>query len=161
MAFIWENFVFAILGFLILYVLLQKYAFKPLLEVMEKRRQLVKQQLDDAANSRTQAQAYVEEQKEALSTARKEAYDIIEQAKQTSVRQADEIIDKAKQETVRLKDEAARDIENEKNKAVDELRQEVGSLSVAIASKLLKKQVDEKDQAQLVDEYLNEVGGKQ
>lgn len=96
-----------------------------------------------------------------LDSARKEAYDIIEQAKQTSVRQADDIIGQAKAETARLKEEAARDIESEKNKAVAALRNEVSGMSVAIASKLLQKQVDEKDQDQLVDQYLKEVGGKQ
>lgn len=161
MSFVWENFVWAILAFLILYFLLQKYAFGPLFDVMEKRRELVQQQLDEAANSRSQAQVYVEEQKDALATARKDAYDIIEQAKQTSVRQADEIIGGAKSEAVRLKEEAARDIESEKNKAVAALRNEVGNMSVAIASKILEKQVDEKDQEQLVGQYLKEVGGKQ
>ncbi|GAC41425.1 F0F1 ATP synthase subunit B [Paenibacillus popilliae] len=161
MEFVWSSFVWAIIAFLILYFLLQKYAFGPLFGVMEKRRELVKQQLEEAANSRTQAQAHIEEQKQALDSARKEAYDIIEQAKQTSARQADDIIGQAKAETVRLKEEAARDIESEKHKAVAALRNEVSGMSVTIASKLLQKQVDEKDQDQLVDQYLKEVGGKQ
>ncbi|UHA75660.1 F0F1 ATP synthase subunit B [Paenibacillus sp. 481] len=155
------SFVLAIIAFLILYFLLNKYAFGPLFAVMEKRRELVKQHIDEAANSRAQAQGFVDEQKEALAAARKEAYDIIEQAKQTSVRQADEIVAKAKSETVRLKDEAARDIVSEKNKAVAELRNEVSSMSVAIASKIIEKQLDEKEQAQLVSQYLKEVGEKQ
>ncbi|MBN3523930.1 F0F1 ATP synthase subunit B [Paenibacillus apiarius] len=161
MNFVWENFVFAIVAFLILYLLLRKYAFGALFDVMEKRRALVQQQMDEAANSRTQAQTFVEEQKQALATARKEAYDIIEQARQTSARQADDIIAGAKEESVRLKEEAARDIESEKNKAVAALRNEVSSMSVAIASKILEKQVDEKEQEQLVGQYLKEVGDKQ
>lgn len=161
MSFVWENFVWAIVAFGILYFLLSKYAFGPLFSVMEKRRELVKQQLDEAASSRTQAQQYIDEQKVALATARKEAHDIIEQAKRSSSLQADEIIEKAKEETTRLKDSAARDIENEKEKAIAALRGEVSSMSVAIASKILTKEIDEKDQTELVDQYLNEVGGKQ
>ncbi|MCG7408040.1 F0F1 ATP synthase subunit B [Paenibacillus sp. ACRRX] len=161
MSILWENIVISMVAFLILFLLLSKYAFGPLFSVMEKRRELVKQQLDEAANSRTQAQAFVDEQKQALATARKDAYDIIDQAKQTSVRQADDIIAQAKNETIRLKEEAARDIVSEKNKAVEALRNEVSSMSVAIASKILEKQVDEKDQSELVDQYLKEVGGKQ
>lgn len=161
MSFIWENFVFSIVAFVILYILLQKYAFGKLFDVMEKRRELVKQQLEEAAASRSQAQQFVDEQKQALSTARKEAYDIVEAAKQNSNRQTDEMLELAKNEALRLKSDAARDIESEKNKAIESLRNEVSSMSVAIASKILEKQVDAKDQSELVDQYLKEVGGKQ
>lgn len=161
MAFIWENFILAIVAFIILYVLLQKFAFGKLFAVMEKRRELVKQQLEEAAASRTQAQSFIEEQKQALAVARKEAFDIVEMAKQNASRQTDEAIAHAKDEAERLKKEAAREIESEKNKAIASLRSEVSSMSVAIASKIIEKQVDEKDQSQLVDQYLKEVGGKQ
>lgn len=161
MNFIWENFVLSIVAFIILYILLQKFAFGKLFAVMEKRRELVKQQLDEAAASRTQAQSFIDEQKQALAVARKEAFDIVEMAKHNASRQTDEAIAHAKDEAERLKKEAAREIESEKNKAIASLRNEVSSMSVAIASKIMEKQVDEKDQSQLVDQYLKEVGGKQ
>lgn len=90
---------------------------------------------------------------------RKEAYDIIEQAKQTGSKQADDIVRAAGAEAARLKDEALKDIENEKNKAVAALRSQVGAMSVLIASKIIEKQIDEKSQEQLVEHYLKEVGG--
>lgn len=161
MSFNWESMVFALIAFLILYWLLNKYAFGPLFSVMEKRRELVLQQVEEAKQTREQASVYVEEQKQALQQARKEAYDIIEQSKQSSSKQAAQIIELAKEETARLKDEAVRDIENEKNKAVEQLRGEVGVVSVKIASKLLEKEVKEdKVQEELVDQYLKEVGGR-
>jgi F-type H+-transporting ATPase subunit b len=127
---------------------------------MEKRRELVKEQLDSAEASRKEAQRQVEEQKQALAQARKEAYDIIEQAKATSSKQAEEIVQAAKSEASRLKDEAVKDIESEKNKAIAALRSEVSGMSVKIASKIIEKQIDEKSQEQLVDQYLKEVGSK-
>jgi F-type H+-transporting ATPase subunit b len=155
----WSTFFIQIVAFLILYLLLSKFAFGPLFGMMEKRRQMVKDQLDTADNNRKQAQQLLEEQKEALQQARKEAYDIIEQAKQTSTKQADEIIHAARAETTRLKDEALQDIESEKNKAVAALRSQVGAMSVMIASKIIEKQIDEQSQEQLVEHYLKEVGG--
>lgn len=161
MEFNWTSLVLALVAFLILYWLLNKYAFGPLFSVMEKRRELVVQQVEEAKQTREQASVYVEEQKQALQQARKEAYDIIEQSKQTSSKQAAQIIDLAKEESLRLKDEAVRDIENEKNKAVEQLRTEVGVVSVKIASKLLEKEVKEDHvQEELVDQYLKEVGGR-
>jgi F-type H+-transporting ATPase subunit b len=155
----WSTFFIQIVAFLILYLLLSKFAFGPLFGMMEKRRQLVKDQLQTADNNRKQAEQLLEEQKQALQQARKEAYDIIEQAKQTSTKQADEIIHAARAETTRLKDEALQDIVSEKNKAVAALRSQVGAMSVMIASKIIEKQIDEKSQEQLVEHYLKEVGG--
>ncbi|MDF9840098.1 MULTISPECIES: F0F1 ATP synthase subunit B [unclassified Paenibacillus] len=161
MTIVWTNIVFSIVAFVILYILLSKYAFSKLFGIMEKRRELVLQQMDEAAKTREQAVAYVEEQKQALQKAREEAKQIIQQSQATSLNQADKLIDQAKVEAARLKDEAVRDIANEKNKAVEALRSELGSASVRIASKLLEKEVKaEGEQEQLVDQYLKEVGGR-
>ncbi|CAM4281886.1 MULTISPECIES: F0F1 ATP synthase subunit B [Paenibacillus] len=161
MTIVWTNIVFSIVAFVILYILLSKYAFSKLFGIMEKRRELVLQQMDEAAKTREQAVAYVEEQKQALQKAREEAKQIIQQSQATSLNQADKLIDQAKVEAARLKDEAVRDIANEKNKAVEALRSELGSASVRIASKLLEKEVKaDGEQEQLVDQYLKEVGGR-
>jgi F-type H+-transporting ATPase subunit b len=157
---VWSTFIIQLAAFLILLFLLKRYAFGPLLGIMEKRRQFVADQINSAEASRKEAEQHLEKQKQALQEARKEAYEIIEQAKATSTKQAEEIIQVAKSETTRLKDEAVKDIESEKNKAVAALRDEVGGISVKIASKIIEKQVDEKSQEQLVDQYLKEVGSK-
>lgn len=161
MTIVWTNILFSILAFAILYVLLSKYAFSKLFGIMEKRRELVMQQMDEAAKTREQAIAYVEEQKQALNNARQEAQTIIQQSQITSNQQMDRILEQAKVDAARVKEEAVRDIENEKNKAVEELRSEIGTASVRIASKLLQKEVSVSgEQEQLVDQYLKEVGGK-
>ncbi|GIP21803.1 MULTISPECIES: F0F1 ATP synthase subunit B [Paenibacillus] len=161
MNFVWESTVITLIAFLILYWLLSKYAFGPLFSIMEKRRELVRQQLDEAKATREQATAYVEEQKQALQQARQDAYDIIEQSKQTSSKQAAQIVELAKNEATRLKEDAVREIQNEKNNAVEQLRSEVGVASVKIASKLIGKEVKEDSvQGELVDQYLKEVGGR-
>lgn len=155
-----SNFFIQLVAFAVLFFLLSRYAFKPLFGVMEKRRQLLQEQMDSASSNRSEAERLIEEQKQALQQARKEAYDIIEQAKATGSKQADEIVQAARNESTRLKDEAVRDIETEKNKAVASLKAEVSGLSVKIASKIIEKQVDEKAQAEIVDKYLDSVGTK-
>ncbi|MDG0794482.1 F0F1 ATP synthase subunit B [Cohnella ginsengisoli] len=154
----WTNFFVQVIAFGILYLLLSKYAFGPLFGIMEKRRQLVKEQIDTAERNRSESERFLEEQKQSLQQARKEAYDIIEQAKSTGSKQADDIIAAARGESSRLKEEAVRDIEAEKNKAIASLKSEVGGLSVQIASKILEKQVDAGAQGELVDQYLKDVG---
>ncbi|WP_037287107.1 F0F1 ATP synthase subunit B [Saccharibacillus sacchari] len=160
MHFVWTSTVVTLASFLILYFLLNRYAFGPLMSVMEKRRELVLSQLNEAAETRSEAAAYVEQQKEALQQARQEAYEILEQSRQTSSKQADALLAQAKEETARMKDEAIRDIDSEKNKAMAALRGEVGRVSVQIASKLIEKEIDEKANEGLVDQYLKDVGTK-
>lgn len=158
MAFYWESTVIAIIAFGLLYWLLSKYAFGPLFSVMEQRRQLVKDEIANAEASRQQAEQQLSEQKQALLDARKEAQEMIEQARKSSSKQADDIIQAAQAEAKRLKDEALKEIQNEKNNAIATLRRQVSGMSVMIASKIIEKQVDEKSQEQLIDKYLNEVG---
>ncbi|WP_027087143.1 F0F1 ATP synthase subunit B [Cohnella panacarvi] len=160
MNFLWENFVIQLIAFLILFLLLQRYAFKPLFGIMEKRRQMVQEQMETAQKNRSEADQYIEEQKQALQQARKEAYDIIELAKSTGSKQADDIVVAARNEADRLKNEAVREIESEKNKAVASLKAEVSGLSVQIASKIIEKQVDEKANSEIVNKYLEDVGTK-
>ncbi|WP_135557546.1 F0F1 ATP synthase subunit B [Paenibacillus cymbidii] len=159
MGFHWETTVIAIIAFLLLLWLLSKYAFGPLFGIMEQRRQLIEDQIGTAERNRQEAQALLAEQQQAIQNARKDAHEILEQARKTSGKQADELIAAAKAETVRLKEEALRDIETEKNKAVAALRSQVSAMSVLIASKIIEKQVDEKAQQELVEKYLKEVGG--
>jgi F-type H+-transporting ATPase subunit b len=155
------SFLIAIVSFLGLMWLISKYAFGPLMGIMEQRRQLVKEQLENADSNRKQADALLAEQKAALDQVRSEAKQMMEQARVTSSKQAEDIIQQAKNEADRLKQEALRDIENEKNKAVAALRSQVSAMSVLIASKIIEKQIDEKSQEQLVEQYLKEVGGNQ
>lgn len=161
MEIVWENIVIAMLAFAVLYYFLNKYAFSKLFIVMEKRRELVKSQMDEAARTREQAITFVEQQKQALEQARQDANEIIERSKQTGNKQAEQILELASEEANRIKSEAVRDIESEKNKAVAALREELGSVSVKIASKLLEREVkNDNVQEELVDQYLKEVGGR-
>lgn len=160
MSFHLESTLFAVLAFGLLYFLLQKYAFGPLFSVMEKRRELVQGQLKAAEDNRIQAEEFLREQKQAIQEARKEAYEIIENARNSSTRQSDEMLKQAKEESLRMKQEALVHIEAEKNKAVAALKGQVGAMSVLIASKIIEKQIDEKSQQQLIDQYLKEVGEK-
>ncbi|TCZ69368.1 ATP synthase F0 subunit B [Paenibacillus albiflavus] len=161
MKFVFGDAIIAIVGFGILYFLLHRYALGPLMGMMEKRRELITNQIESAQKDRQDAAAFIAEQKEALANVKKEAFEIVESAKANASRQAEEIIEKSRAEADRIKADALRDIESEKNKAIAALHAEVGSLSVAIAAKIIEKQVDEQSQQALVAEYLKEVGGVQ
>ncbi|MDQ0089843.1 F-type H+-transporting ATPase subunit b [Paenibacillus anaericanus] len=162
MKILWENILITMIAFVILYWLLNKFAFSKLFAVMEQRRELVLGQLNEAKQTREQATVYVEEQKDALKQARQDAFEIIEQSKQSSSKQAHDLLEQAKLDALRMKNEAVRDIESERNKAVEALRTEIGTFSVNIASKLIEREVENNpaEQEKLVNQYLDEVGKK-
>lgn len=160
MTFVLSSFVYAIIAFGILYWLLSKYAFGPLIGMMEKRRLNIQEQITQADSSRTEAALLLEQQKQALEDTRKEAYGILEQARVMSNKQTNDAAAAAKEDAARIKKEALQEIENEKNKAVAQLRSQVSALSVQIASKIIEKQVDEQAQKELIDQYLQKSGGQ-
>ena len=161
MHFSWETVVYAIAAFLILYWLLNRYAFGPLFKMLEQRTEHIKQEIVSAEHNREQSEKLLAEQKAAIEQARKEAYDIIEQSRVTSAKQAEDIIRASRDESTRLKNEAMKEIEHEKNRAIVALRNEVSAMSVLIASKIIEKQIDETSQKEVIDHYLKEVGGNQ
>ncbi|OEF99832.1 ATP synthase F0 subunit B [Vulcanibacillus modesticaldus] len=152
------NFFFQILAFALLFIILKKYAFGPLVDVMEKRQKQIEDQINSAEANRKEAERLLEEQNEALQKSRLEAQDIIERAKVSSEKQAEEIIETAKAEATRIKEQAVMEIQLEKEKAVAALREQVGTLSVLIASKMIEKELDVKEQSKLIDDVMKQVG---
>lgn len=151
--------VYQILGFFILLMLLRKYALGPVVNMMQKREKHVADQISSAEKNREEAEKYLAEQREAIQSARREAKEIVENANKQSVLQAEEIISNAKGEAERMKDKALVEINQEKERAIAALREQVSTLSVLVASKVIEKELDEKEQEKLINETLKEVGG--
>lgn len=144
--------------FLILMFLLKKFAWGPLMGIMEQREELVSSEIDAAEKARKEAQALLEEQKALLKEARTEAQAIVEGAKKQADTTRAEIVTTARAEAERLKESAVRDIEAEREKAIAAVREEVVSLSVLAASKVLGKEISEADNSALIKETIAKAG---
>ena len=144
--------------FAILMLLLKKFAWGPLMGVMQQREELVASEIDAAENARKETAKLLEEQKSLLKEARTEAQTIIDSAKKQGEVQRDEIITAARNEANRLKESAVREIETEKAKAIAAVREEVVSLSVLAASKVLEKEISEADNSALIKETIAKAG---
>jgi F-type H+-transporting ATPase subunit b len=149
---------FQLAMFLILMALLKKFAWGPLMGVMQNREQHIAGEIDAAEKSRTDAQKYLEEQRELLKQARQEAQGLIENAKKQADIQREEILTTARAESDRLKESAKLEIEQQKDQAVAAIRDQVASLSVMIASKVIEKELSVAEQEKLINEYINEAG---
>ncbi|NLY78633.1 MAG: F0F1 ATP synthase subunit B [Lysinibacillus sp.] len=144
--------------FIILMLLLKKFAWGPLMGIMQQREELVASEIDAAETARKEAAQALEEQKALLKEARTEAQLIIESAKKQAEVQRNEIVEAAREEATRLKESAIREIETEKEKAIAALRDEVVSLSVLAASKVLEKEISEEDNSALIKETIAKAG---
>lgn len=144
--------------FLILMFLLKKFAWGPLMGIMEQREELVSSEIDAAEKARKEAQSLLEEQKALLKEARTEAQAIVEGAKKQADTTRAEIVTTARAEAERLKESAVRDIEAEREKAIAAVREEVVSLSVLAASKVLGKEISEADNSALIKETIAKAG---
>ncbi|WP_409303211.1 F0F1 ATP synthase subunit B [Peribacillus sp. SCS-155] len=150
--------IFQLVMFIILLALVKKFAWGPLMGIMKEREQLIAKEISDAEASRAEASKLLEEQRELLKQSRTEAGELIENAKKQGEAQREDIITSARAEAERIKESAKREIVQEKEKAVAQLREQVASLSVLIASKVIEKELSEADQQNLINEYIKEAG---
>lgn len=149
---------FQLIAFIILMLLVSKFALRPMLQVMKQRQDHIEGQIKEAEERRKEAEKLLEEQWQELKKARQEAKEIIERAKAQKDREAEAIIKQAQERAGRILEEATNEIQREKEKALASLRDEVGGLSVQLASKLLEKELDKNRHSDLVSSYLDEVG---
>lgn len=156
----WGTALFTLATFLILLLLLKKYALKPLMGIMIARQEQIANDIATTEKNRLEAQALISEQLKELEVARKDATKIIENARATSEKQAEEIINKTKAEVDQFKKVARAELNREKEQAIEALRAQVGTLSVMLATKVIEKELDAKQQEKLVADYLKEVGTK-
>ena len=154
----WADSLFSLSMFIILLLLLRKFAWGPIMNMMKEREEHIANEIDTAEKNRKEAEQYLEQQKEEINRAREEAQQIIETARKTSEVQGEEILSSARAEAERVKANALAEIEREKDLAVQELREQVGTLSVMIATKIIEKELDEKEQEKLIEEYVKEAG---
>ncbi|MBM7095589.1 MULTISPECIES: F0F1 ATP synthase subunit B [Alteribacter] len=149
---------FQLAGFVVLLLILKKYAFGPIMDMMEKREKHVAEQISTAEKNREESEKYLEEQREAIKTARAEAKEIVENARKQAERQEKDIIANAEKQAERKLQEALASIKQEEEQAISALREQVSTLSVLVATKVIEKELDDKEQEKLIQETLKEVG---
>ncbi len=154
------TYIVQIVSFLILVWILRKFAWKPLMNMMEKRRQFIEENLANAERERSEAARIRQEYQEEMLKARQEAKNIVEKAIKESEQRAAEILAEARKENERLKAAALSDIEREREKAVADLRLQVVDMSIAVAEKIIQQKLDMQGQEALIEQIIQEVGDR-
>ena len=112
----------------------------------------------DAQAARAEAMVIKETYEENMRKARIQADDILSNAQRNATARSEEIIGQAQQQAAQLKLKAAADIEMEKKKAINDAKNEISGLAMAIAGKVVERELNQADQAQLIDRFIEELG---
>ena len=148
------------LNFFILVFILAKFAYKPLLKVMGERKARIANDLNQAETARLDAEALKEEYVEQIKSARQEAQEIIEKAvKEAEVSTRAQLLE-VREQIAQEKEKARKDIEHERDRAMTSLRSEVISLSVAMAGKVVAKDMNSATNTQLIEDAIAKLDGK-
>ena len=150
-------YIWTIITFLLLFYVLAKFAWKPLLSMLEERESLIKRSLSDAETAREELQKINLESEAIITKARSDAQAILSEGKVAAEKIKDETVMKAKKEANKIKEDAKEQIKAEKDRAISDIKKEVVDLSLNVAEKLIKKNISEKDNASLIEESLEKI----
>ena len=150
---VWTLLVFAILVFV-----LGKYAWGPILGAVEAREKGIQSALDEAAARNEEAAKLLQEHKEQLADARRQASELIAEGKAAGEHVRKEVEEKARAEAQAIVERARAEVQRELEQAIQALRKESVDLALAAASRLMGEKLDQDSDRQLVERYLSEMG---
>ncbi len=152
------NFIATILNLFLQMYLIKRFLFKPINEILEKRKAKADAEIQDATKAKNEAQAMKEEYEKNMQDAKNKANEILTTAQKTAAIQSEEMLKEASQQASAMKEKAEADIAQEKRKAVNEIKDEIGGMAMEIAGKVIEREINEEDHAKLIDEFITNVG---
>ena len=152
------TFLAQICNLMIQLVIFKKLLLNPVKKVIAQRKAKADSQIADAEKLRTEAEAMKAEYEQNLQNARTEANQIVAAAQKTAAARSEELLGEARAQAAALKQKAEADIAQERKKAVNEVKDEIGGIAMEIASKVVEREISEKDHKDLIDEFIKNVG---
>ena len=150
-------FIWTILTFLVLLGALAKFAWRPLLQALSAREETIRKSLADAEKARQELERLNQESGAIIRQARVEAEAIVGASRADAERLRGELREKARAEAEGIIKNAERQIQLETARALEQIRHEAADLSVAIASKIIQKNITKEDNERIIDEALKQI----
>jgi F-type H+-transporting ATPase subunit b len=150
-------FIWTIITFLVLVMLLAKFAWRPLLDALDRREKLIAKAIDDAEKARADLERVRQDATKILADARVEGEALVARSRAAADRLGEELRQKASAEAAGILKKAEREIQLETTRAIEQVRREAVELSVAIASKILHRNVSAEDNRALIEDSLRQL----
>ncbi|MDV8345722.1 F0F1 ATP synthase subunit B [Streptococcus pneumoniae] len=152
------NFILITGSFILLLVLIKKFAWSNITGIFEERAEKIASDIDRAEEARQKAEVLAQKREDELAGSRKEAKTIIENAKETAEQSKANILADAKLEAGHLKEKANQEIAQNKVKALQSVKGEVADLTISLAGKIISQNLDSHAHKALIDQYIDQLG---
>ncbi|MCR8746063.1 F0F1 ATP synthase subunit B [Romboutsia lituseburensis] len=153
----WEL-AFQLINTFLVFLLLKKLLFKPVLGVIESREKDIRENLAEGEKAKSEGLSLKKEYEEKVNSAKNEGQEIIKQATLRAEQKESEIISTAKQEAQSLKEKASKDVEQERQKVMNEIKNDISDIALLAASKVIEKDIDKSKHEELINNFIKEVG---
>ena len=149
---------FVLLNTLTIFFVAKKFLFGPVMKIIEDRQNEIDSMYSDAGSARDQAEAMKAEYAAKLSDAHATSDQIVKDAVARAQRREEDIIRQANAEAQAIVDKAVADAALEKKKALNDAKDEISGISLAIAEKVVERQLNDGDQQKLIDQFIDNLG---
>lgn len=139
-------------------LIIKKFFLNKILAVLDQRRQAADKEITDAEQAKQEAMDIKKTYEANMLQANAKANEILTSAQKTAAERSEKIIGEAQQAAAQLKSKASADIAQEKKKAINDAKNEISGLALAIAGKVVEKELAQEDQAGLIDRFIDELG---
>jgi len=139
--------------------IVKKFLLNKVLAVIDKRRETADREIVEAREARDEAMTIKATYEDNMKQAKAEANQILAHAQKTATARSEEIIGQAQSQAALIKEKAAEDIAREKKKALNEVKDEISGVAIAIAEKVVERQINEQDQQKLIEQFIDDLGG--
>jgi F-type H+-transporting ATPase subunit b len=146
------------INFLLLLVILRIFLYKPIVRMLDRRREKIKSDLEEAETARSQAESAKQQYEKELEDAREERRSILAQAREQGEKTRQEILEAARGEAQQLVAKTEEEMEALRKQTLASAQEEIVDLALAAASKVIGASLDEKDQRRLIRDFIAEVG---
>ena len=147
-----------IINTIVLFWILRKILFKPVLSIIDARESAIKSDIATGEQAKSEGLALKAEYEQKLAAVKNEGQEIIKQATLRAEQKSEEIISSAKEEAISLKERANKDIAQEKQKVMNELKNDISSIAILAASKVIEKDIDQAKHEEMINKFIEEVG---
>ena len=153
----WTSFLVQFLALVIMILVVFFVAYKPVRKMLAKRADYVESNIRDSELAKAEAEKSVVAAEERLVASKKEAAEIVANAKVTAEENQKEMIEQTQLEINKMKALAEEDIARSKEEAKEEIRQEMVSVALAASEEVLKREVNEKDNARIIEDFIKDI----
>ena len=152
------NIFWVVFNIILLFILLRIFLYKPLQNIMQKRTELIQNEITSAETRNKEAAALKEQYESSMKNAKAESDEIVGQAKERAKVQYDQIVGNANEEAAQIVSQAHKTAESDRDQMMRDAQSELADVALAAAAKLIGKNIDDEANRKMLDDFLSEEG---